>query len=136
MSLVLTTPTNPGKAEWTDATALPVPRMPFSVVTLSTGAGYLIPDGDDEIIIFNVVTPDTIQLPLVADNPGRTLILTVTGTDAAAIATSGSDSIGPYPAPFGTILDPTASPRLLQFVAVAAASTSLGQDFWLVVSDQ
>ena len=136
MSFVLTTPVNPGSAEWTDATTLPGTRVPFSVVTLSTGAGYLIPDGDDEIIIFDVTTPDTIQLPLVADNPGRTLILTATGAFAAAIATSGADGIGPYPAPFGTVLDPTASPRLLQFVAVAAASTTLGQDFWLVVSDQ
>lgn len=136
MTLILTTPTNPGTASWTNATTLPGARMPFSVVTLSTGAGYLIPDGDDEIIIFDVLTPDTIQLPLVADNPGRTLILTVTGAFAVAIDTSGSDGIGPYPAPFGTILDPTTSPRLLQFVAVAAASTSLGQDFWLVVSDE
>ncbi len=135
MTLVLSTLANPGTASWSDATALPVPRMPFSVVQLTTGAGYLIPDGDDKIIIFDVQTPDTIQLPLVADNPGRTLILTVTGVFAAAIATSGSDGIGPYPAPFGTILDPTASPRLLQFVAVPAL-TELGQDFWLVVSDE
>ena len=136
MSLVLTTSANPGASAWTNATALPGARTPFSVVALSTGAGYLIPDGDDEIIIFDVQTPDTIQLPLVADNPGRTLILTATGAFAAAIATSGADGIGPYPAPFGTVLDPTATPRLLQFVAVAAASTSLGQDFWLVVSDE
>lgn len=136
MSLVLTAATNPGTASWQDATTLPGARTPFSVVTLSLGAGYLIPDGDDEIIIFDVQTPDTIQLPLVADNPGRTLTLTVTGAFAAAITTSGTDTIGPYPAPFGTSLDPTASPRLLTFVAVAAASTSLGQDFWLVVSDE
>lgn len=135
MTLVLTTPANPGTASWEDATALPGSRLPFSVVTL-LGTGYLVPDGDDEIIIFNVQTPDTIQLPLVADNPGRTLILTVTGAFAAAIVTSGVDGIGPYPAPFGTILDPTASPRLLTFVAVAAASTLLGQDFWLITSDE
>lgn len=132
MSLVLTTPGNPGTASWTDATALPGSRLPFSVVPLTTGSGYLIPDGDDEIIIFDVTTPDTIQLPLVADNPGRTLILAVTGSFAAAIATSGVDTIGPYGLPL--TLDPTASPRLLQLVAVAAASTPLGQDFWLVVS--
>ncbi len=112
MTLILTTPTNPGTASWANATTLPGSRLPFSVVTLSTGAGYLIPNGDDEIIIFDVQTPDTIQLPLVADNPGRTLILTVTGAFAAAITTSGADGIGPYPAPFGTVLDPTASPRL------------------------
>ena len=136
MPLVLTTASSPGASTWQNAALLPGSRTPFSVVTLSTGAGYLIPDGDNEIIIFDVQTPDTIQLPLVADNPGRALILTVTGSDAAAITTSGSDGIGPYPAPFGTVLDPTGSPRLLQFVAVAAASTSLSQDFWLVVSDE
>ena len=135
MSLVLTTATNPGASAWTNATALPGARIPCSVVALSTGAGYLIPDGDDEIIIFDVQTPDTIQLPLVADNPGRTLILTVTGAFAAAIVTSGADGIGPYPAA-PNVLDPTAGPRLFQCVAVAAASTSLGQDFWLVVSDE
>ena len=132
MALVLTTPTNPGTSAWTNATTLPGTRLPFSVVTLSTGAGYLIPDGDDAIVVFDVQTPDTIELPLVADNPGRTLILTVTGTDAAAVVPSGADGIGPYGLPL--TLDPTGSPRLLQLVAVAAASTSLGQDFWLVVS--
>ncbi len=133
MPLVLTTPTNPGGSSWEDATTLPAPRTPFSVIPLTTGSGYLIPDGDDEIIIFNVSTPDTVQLPLVADNPGRTLILAVAGTDAIAIATSGSDGIGPYSPPVGTILDPNASPRLIQYVSVPAL-TELGQDFWLVVS--
>ena len=132
MSLVLTTPTNPGTAAWTNATALPGARLPFSVVALTTGAGYLIPDGDDEIIIFDVQTPDTIELPLVADNPGRTLILTATGLAAAAVVPSGADGIGPYGLPLS--LDPTGSPRLLQLAAVAAASSPLGQDFWLVVS--
>jgi hypothetical protein len=132
MSLVLTTPTNPGTAAWTNATALPGARLPFSIVALTTGAGYLIPDGDDEIIIFDVQTPDTIELPLVVDNPGRTLILTATGLAAAAVVPSGADGIGPYGLPLS--LDPTGSPRLLQLAAVAAASTPLGQDFWLVVS--
>ena len=131
MTLVLSTPANPGTAAWTDASTLPGTRLPLNIVPL-IGVGYLIPDGDDAVYLFETTTVDSVTLPPVANNVGRTLIVTCSGSNFINFNTSGSDGIAPYFNP--VLIDPTASPRCVTFVAIEAASSLYGVDCWLITS--
>lgn len=131
MSLVLTTPSNPGTAAWTDATDLPGARTPFEVIS-PAGATYTIPDGDSRFLLFVLSAPGSIiVLPSAVSNPGVTLTLCAISTDAATVQTNGFDSIGPYGPPL--TLDAAGTPRVLQLVSVPAASQT-GQNYWMLVS--
>jgi hypothetical protein len=133
MSLVLTTPTNPGKAEWQDAALLPPPSLPYEVVQLNSGT-YLIPSGTSRLILFAINAPGLIiRLPSAAANPGVTLILTALSSGSATIGTVAGDSIGPYGLPLS--LDATGSPRSLTFVSVPVAA-DVGQNYWMLVASE
>ena len=133
MSLVLTTPTNPGKAEWQDAALLPPPSLPYEVVQLNSGT-YVIPDGTSRLILFAINAPGlTIRLPSAVANPGVTLTLVAISSGSANMATNGSDSFGPYSAALS--LDGAGSPRSLTFVSVPVAA-DVGQNYWMLVASE
>lgn len=135
MSLVLTTSTNPGKAEWTDAADLPPASTPYQVIPLS-GQTYTIADGSTRYLLFVVNAPDvnTIVLPSAVSNPGITLTLAALSSGSASVHTNGLESFGPYPVGTYT-LNGAGSPRSLTFIAVPVAA-EVGQNYWMLVASE
>ena len=132
MTLVLSTPTNPGTSEWTDATSLPLPSTPYALIQMA-GETYTIPDGGSQYLLFVCNAPDVnvIRLPSPVANPGVTLTLAVLSNGSATVGPS-SGSLGPYPVGSYT-LDGAGSPRSLTFTAVPVAAET-GQNYWMLTS--